>query len=135
MRRRVVTTGVALSLTACTGQGPQRTAISTPTSEQLKWARDQAKVTPARLGGAVAAGLAMQLSGLKEEEEAFAPELRRDPRFLDLARTDASEVPLTRSRHSGPTVAGDDPETPVTAGDLPPPATVPFILKLPPGMQ
>lgn len=135
MRRRVMMTGVALSLTACTGQGPQRTAISTPTSEQLKWARDQAKVTPARVGGVVAAGLAMQLFGLKEEEGASAPELRRDTRFVGLARTDASEVPLTRSHHAAPTVARDDPDTPATAGDLPPPATVPLILKLPPGMQ
>ncbi|MGR6328406.1 hypothetical protein ACU5AX_05030 [Sphingomonas sp. XXL09] len=122
MRHTLVLGLIARAVSGCTERyQPQRTAVSTPTAEWLKFNREQARrrdqAIAAYAGGATILGV--RPSG--------APRLgpddlhRHGDRFRNLGRTDASIVAL-------------DPSRPAQV-DASPPATVPLVLKLPPGME
>ncbi|MBI0474337.1 hypothetical protein D9601_03020 [Sphingomonas sp. MA1305] len=114
---------IALAVSGCTERyQPQRTAVSTPSSEWLKFNREQARRRDQAIaayagGAAIATILGVRPSG--------APRLgpdglhRHGERFRNLGRTDASGAlePPQRAQV-----------------DANPPATVPLVLKLPPGM-
>ena len=116
--------GIVVSAMAASGCAyqPQRTAISTPSSERLQMQRRSAHVGPEDVG--FLGGLfALHALGVGEPAVRDEPvdRLRYGGRFRDFGRTDASTVEL----HPRPPHV-EDPQSP---------ATVPLVLKLPPGMQ
>ena len=121
---------------------PERTgreAISTPTADVLRRERRQARVGPLGATAVVATGLALQMSGAVKDGRIVIPASgHQHRRIVDLARTDASVVPLKPFRPAPPgkpRTGSIDPATLSAAGYPAPPATMPFVLKLPPGMN